>query len=187
MDLSERLKKIYKLTDQELESSLSYFLPEALQAKKYFLKEGNVADKIAYVRSGLLRSFIYNDNADDITTHFFHAGTVVISIYSFNNQVQSRENIVAVEDSDLLVISREKMQLLQQQIPVWAQIAKDTDEYKFNQQMNRSIRFQTLSATERYQQLMEKHPEIIQKVPLRNVASYLGIDIATLSRIRKKI
>lgn len=187
MDIKERLQAFYKLTNKELETSLGFFVPETITAKSYFLKEGKVSDKLAYTRSGLLRSFIYNDNADDITTHFFQAGTVVISMYSFNNQVPSRENIVAVEDSDLLVITRQNMKTLEQRLPVWKQIAKDTDEYKFNQQMNRSIRFQTLSATERYQQLMEKHPEIIQKVPLRHIASYLGIDIATLSRIRKKL
>jgi len=187
MDLERRLKEFYGMTNEELATSFTYFVPEKLKAKNYFLKKGKVSDKIAYVKSGLLRSFIYNDNADDITTHFFMAGSVAISIYSFNNQVPSRESIIAIEDADLLVITYEKMQELQMKIPTWKQIAKDTDEFKFNQQMNRSIRFQTLSASERYLQLLEKHPELVQKVALKHIASYIGVDIATLSRIRKKI
>jgi CRP/FNR family transcriptional regulator, anaerobic regulatory protein len=187
MDLKERLQKYYPFTEQDLTTTLSYFVPDKISAKSYFLKKGNVSDKIAFIRSGLLRSFIYNDNADDITTHFFQTGKVVISMESFNNQVPSKEFIIAVEDSDLLVITWQKMQELRQKVPVWYQIIKDVDEYKFKEQMNRSIRFQTLSATERYQLLLQKKPDIIQKVALRHIASYLGIDIATLSRIRKKL
>lgn len=186
MDLKERLKKYYNFTNEDLGTTFSFFLSDKIAAKSYFLKKGQVSDKIAFIRSGLLRSFIYNDHADDITTHFFQAGTVVISMNSFNNQVPSPEYIVAVEDSDLMVITYEQVQELCMKIPAWKQIIKDVDEYKFHQQLNRSIRFQTLSASERYLQLMEKKPELIQKVPLKHIASYLGIDIATLSRIRKK-
>ena len=175
------------MTDEELETSFGYFKPEILPAKSYFLKEGKVADKIAFVKSGLLRSFIYNDNADDITTHFFLKGSVAISIYSFNHQVPSRENIVAIEDCELLAITYRNMQELSQKVPVWQHIANDTDQHKFNQEMNRNIRFQTLSAKERYLQLIEKQPEIIQRVALKHIASYIGVDIATLSRLRKKL
>lgn len=186
-ELGSRLKHFYNMTHEEIETSFNYFLPETLPAKSFFLKQGKVAKKLAYIKSGLLRSFIYNDNADDITTHFFKPGTVAISIYSFSQQVPARENIIALENSELLVITYEKMQELQQIVPTWSKIAKDTDEFKYNQQLNRSIRFQTLSAKERYLQLMEKHPELIQRVPLKHIASYLGIDIATLSRLRKKL
>ena len=187
MDLKDRLKNIYNLTDQELALTIDQFVPEVLPAKRYFLKEGQISDRLAFIRSGLLRSFIYNDNADEITTHFFNAGKVLISMESFNGQKPSKEYIVAIEDSELLVATYDKMQQLIEKVPVWRQIIKDVDEFKFNEQMNRSIRFQTLSATERYEQLLQNNPEIVQKVALRHIASYLGIDIATLSRIRKKI
>ena len=133
MDLSARLRELYKMTDEELETSFGYFIPEALPAKSFFLKEGKVSDRLAYVRSGLLRSFIYNDNADEITTHFFVPGSVAIYMDSFNKQVPAQENIMAIEECELLVITYRGMKELQQKIPAWKQIAKDTDEYKFNQ------------------------------------------------------
>ncbi len=187
MELKDRLIQFYHLTKEEVETSMNFFIPEKLPAKSYFLKEGKISKKLAYVKSGLLRSFIFNDNADDITTHFFSEGTVVISIYSFNHQVASRESIVAVEDCELLTVTYENMQELSANVPAWKKIANDTDQYKFNQEMNRSIRFQTLTAKERYLQLMEKRPEIIQRVALKHIASYIGVDIATLSRLRKKL
>jgi CRP-like cAMP-binding protein len=186
MNIKEKLQTNYHFADQELETSLRYFKPERIQTKSFFLEEGKVSDKLAFVTSGMLRSFVYDDDADEVTTHFFLTGNVLISIDSFNNQVAAKENIVAVEDSELLVISYEEMNELMTTVPVWQQIAKDVDEYKFSEQMKRSIRFQTLSASERYQLLLQKKPEIVQKAPLRHIASYLGMDIATLSRIRKR-
>lgn len=187
MDLGSRLQEYYNMTDEELDISFRYFRPESLAAKTYFLKEGKVANRLAFLRSGMMRSFIYNDNADDITTHFFLPGTVVISIYSFNRQVPARESIITLEDCEVLVIGYQEMQELMEKVPAWKKVAADTDQYKFHQEMNRNIRFQTLSAKERYLQLMEKHPEVIRCAPLKHIASYIGVDIATLSRLRRRI
>jgi len=186
MDFKKELFEQYKLSGEDLENSIKYFEPEVFKAKSYFLKQGKVSDKIGVLKSGLLRSFVYNDNADDITTHFFQPGNVVISMDSFNNQTPSRENIVAIEDAELLVITYQRMKELYHVVPLWRQIAKDVDEIKYNNLMNRSIRFQTLSASERYQLFIQNNPEIIKRVALRHIASYIGVDIATLSRIRKK-
>jgi len=182
-----KLQEYYNFSEEDWALTEAAFLPEKLAAKNYFLKKDKVSDRIAYVLSGMLRSFFYNDQADEITTHFFKPKNVVISIESFNMQVPSLEFIVAVEDCELLVVSYDRMQDLMQRIPAWQQIVKNTDQYKYRQQMKRAIQFQTLSASERYMWLLEKHPDIVQKVALKHIASYLGIDIATLSRLRKRI
>ncbi len=187
MDLKENLKKYYNFTNKDLDLTFSFFIPEKIPAKTFFLKKDKISDRIGYIKSGLFRSFIYNDKADEITTHFFQQGNVLISMDSFNNQIPSNEYIIALEDSDLLVITYEKIQELCKKLPIWQQIIKDTDERKFKQQMDRAIRFQTLTAKERYQQMIAKQPVLVQKVALKHIASYLGIDIATLSRIRKKL
>jgi CRP-like cAMP-binding protein len=185
MDFKENLQTYYHLSDDELKETMRRFEPLVLPAKTHLVEKGAVADRIGYLRSGLLRSYFYDDLANDITTHFFKKGTVVISMESFNRQVPSNEYIVTLEKSELLVISYAKMMELFELVPVWRQIAKDVDEMKFNDLMNRSIQLQTLTARERYQLFCETHREVLQKVALRHVASYLGIDIATLSRIRK--
>ena len=186
MDLVERIIFFYNLTDEELEISRKAFKPKTLPAKSFFLEEGKIAREVGFIEIGLFRSFLYDDNANDITTHFFQPGTVLISMKSFNNQIPSKENIVALEDSKIYVISYNEMAKLYELVPAWRQITKDVDEMKFNALMNRSIQLQTLSASERYDLFCRNFPEIIQKVALKHIASYLGIDIATLSRIRKK-
>lgn len=187
MDLKERLYEQYNMSDADLKTSIKYFEPETLKAKCYFLKQGKTSDKLGFLKTGLLRSFFYNDNGDEITNHFFIPGNVAISIDSFNNQIPAKESIITVEDSELLIISFKNMTELFETVPIWRQIAKDVSEIKFNNLMNRSIMLQTLTASERYNLLIQNNPEIIQKVALKHIASYLGIDIATLSRIRNRL
>lgn len=187
MNLKDGLSKYYKLTKAEVDKSLSLFVPETLRTKEYFLKQGKISDKIGFLESGIIRSFFYDENGNDITTHFFQPGQVVISMKSFNSQIPTKENIITLEECKLLVITYSKMMELYEEIPVWREIAKTVDEIKYNDLNNRSIQLQTLSALERYQLFCEKNPLIIKTVPLRYIASFLGIDIATLSRIRKKI
>ena len=187
MDFKDRLIERYGFTGKDWQETVSRFEPQVLPVRALFLEKGKVADRLAYLRSGLMRSFFYDDQANDITTHFFKQGTVVISMKSFNDQVPSRENIIAMEDCEIDVITRSRMLELMEIVPAWRQIAKSVDESKFNQVMNRSIQLQTLSASERYELFLAKHPDILQRVALKHIASYLGIDIATLSRIRRSL
>lgn len=180
------IKKQYGLTDLEIEITLNSYIPENIKTNQYFLKQGIISDKIGYVKKGLLRAFFYNDNANEITTQFFPTGSLIISFDSFNNQIASKENIIAIENSELMVISYRKQKELYLKIPQWNQICKDLADYKSREMIGRAAQFQTLSATERYNIFCKENPELIQKVALRHIASYLGIDIATLSRIRKK-
>lgn len=187
MDFRESLIKHFNFTESDWQETISRFRPETLQPKTMFLETGKVADRIALIQSGLMRSFFYNDNADDITTHFFREGNVVISMKSFNMQVPSEEYIVTMEECEVLVATYHDMHELAERIPAWQKIISTVDHQKFNQQMKRAIQLQTLTAAERYQLFMEKHPDILRRVALKHVASYLGIDIATLSRIRRNL
>lgn len=187
MDFRESLIKHFNFSESDWEETISRFRSGILPAKTLFLEKGKVADRIALIQSGLMRSFFYNDNADDITTHFFREGNVVISMKSFNLRVPSEENIVAMEECRVLVATYNDMQELSERIPAWKKIISTVDQQKFNQQMKRSIQLQTLTAAERYQLFIEKQPEILRRVALKHVASYLGIDIATLSRIRRNL
>jgi len=187
MDFKDRLIEHYGFTDRDWNETVSRYRPETLQARSLFLEKGQIATRIAYLRSGMMRSFFYDDRANEITTHFFKKGSVVISMKSFNDQVPSREYIIAIEDCEMDVITYDRMQELIRVVPAWRQIGKDVDEAMYNSLMNRSIQLQTLTASERYELFIKKHPDILQKVALKHIASYLGIDIATLSRIRKSI
>jgi CRP-like cAMP-binding protein len=187
MQPKDNMAAFYGLSETDLQTTMSRYRPMVLKANDFFLEEGRVADKLGFVKSGILRAYFYNDNADEITTEFYPAGSLIVSFESFNNQVPSRENIVAVDDSELLVINYKYQKELYDLIPVWRQICKDMADGKSQEMIERSARFQTMTAAERYRQFCENNPEVARRVALRHIASFLGMDIATLSRIRRKV
>ena len=186
MEINENMIRQYGLSEADWNLAMSCFVPELVKAGGRFVKLGSVSEKIGFVGSGLLRSFFYDDDANEITTDFFQPGSMIISVESFNNQVPATENVVAIEDSSLFVISFQKLQELYQAIPVWHTICKDMADAKNNDLIARSVQFQTLTATERYRLFCQQNREVAKKAALGHIASYLGIDIATLSRIRRK-
>lgn len=186
MKIDKEFAARYQLTDQDLARTMSSYQPLTIKANEYFLEKGQVSQYIGFVKKGLLRSFFYDDQANEIITDFFSEGTLIIAFDSFNNRKPAQEYIKAVEDSELMVISYEKQQALYDQIPAWNQICKDLADNKSREMIERSKQFQSLSATERYRLFCQEKPDILQRATLGHIASYLGVDIATLSRIRRK-
>lgn len=176
----------YRLSPNDLQLTMSQYTPLNIEANHFFLKEGEVSKQLGFVKSGLFRSYTYDDNANEITQQFFPEGTLIISYDSFNNQVPSKENIKAIADSEVMVITYENQNKLYESIPAWKQICKDCSDQQNHEMIQRLREFQTLSATERYRKFCEENPSILQRATLGHIASYIGVDIATLSRIRKK-
>lgn len=177
----------YNLTEEEIKLTISSYVPLSVKANEFFLKEGKICNYIGFVTKGILRAYFFDDFANEITTQFYPEGSLIISFDSFNNQIPSKENIRAIEDTDLMVISFEKQKEIYQLVPVWNQICKDLADSISREMLERTRQFQTMSASERYYDFCKKHPDILQKVTLGYIASYIGVDIATLSRIRRKV
>ncbi|MBN2350696.1 MAG: Crp/Fnr family transcriptional regulator [Bacteroidales bacterium] len=176
----------YNLTEEEMKLTLGSYVPKTIKANDFFLKEGEICNYIGYVTKGLLRSYFYDDQANEITTSFFPESTLIIALDSFNNRAPSKEFIKAIEDSELSVVSYLRQMELYQLIPAWNQICKDLGDIKIGEMLNRTENFQTLTAAERYQRFCKEYPQLLQRVNLGYIASYIGVDNATLSRIRKK-
>jgi CRP-like cAMP-binding protein len=186
MKINENILDKYSLSEYELELTSRCFMPERIQAGAYFLKQGEVSGQIAFVKDGLLRSFVYDENTKEITTQFYPSGSLVISFESFNNQVPANENIVAIDTSELFIVTFQKLTKLYLTAPAWVEICKEVADANGIEAMARLLQFQTQTATERYQQFCRDYPQVIKRAAIGHIASYLGIDIATLSRIRKK-
>lgn len=187
MSFKEILFTKYNFTQTDWENTIQFFKAEELISKELFLKEKEISNKLALIKTGFLRTYIINDMGNEVTTNFHLAGTVVLSIDSFNNRVPSKENIVAAEQTALLTLNFNDLKKLYQLVPSWQQICMDVAEIKNQKLTERSLEFQTLTAFERYQNILISEPKIIQKATVGQIASYLGIDIATLSRIRNKL
>lgn len=147
------------------------------------LNEGEVCHEIVFVGKGMLRQFYYK-NGKDLTEHFSYEGCIIICIESLLKQEPTRLMVEALEPSVVYKIPYDALQRLISQSAEIHTFYRKVLEYSLivSQIKADSWRFET--ARERYNLLMEKHPEIIKRAPLAHIASYLLMTPETLSRVR---
>ena len=152
--------------------------------KKYFvLTQGHICENIYFVEKGLLRCY-YKKFGKEISSWFMQEGDVIVFVVSFFNQVESSENIQAIEDSVLYYLNYKELQFLYNNFHEFNFVGRILTEkyYQLSEQRLYSIRMQR--AQDRYHLLLEQFPQFILRVPSKYIASYLGITEETLSRIR---
>lgn len=182
--LQHMLVSLAPFTQEELEKSMHYFERQELSRNEFFNKAGRISDRLAFVNQGLLRSF-YILKGKETTTFFQLPGYIAVDLKSFVQHTPSIEHIQAVSDSELLVVRRKDLYALYNEDWKWQQVGRMLVEQAYFDMEKRSISLQIESAQDRYEKFLSEFPEVIQKVPLHQIASFLGISPETLSRIRK--
>ena len=149
------------------------------------LEEGQICRYLYFLEEGLLRFFVWRDGRD-VSKFFTAAPYCFTSQRSFTARQPARENIEALEDSILWRISQEDaFKLLE--VSAWSDfVRKLIQEVQFNtEEILEALQNET--AESRYQKMLDNGDELLQRVPLKHLASYLGIAPQSLSRIRKKL
>jgi CRP-like cAMP-binding protein len=182
-DFIELLNAIYPLSTAFKEDLTALLKEKKLQKKEYLLKSGHVCRNICFIKKGLVRCF-YNRGDMEICSWFMKEGDFIISVESFFTQKESFESIQALEDCEMYCIEYVELQLLYKKFPEFNFIGRILTEkyYVLSEQRLYSLRMQRSS--ERYQFIMNNYPELIQRVPSKYIASYLGVSEETMSRIR---
>ncbi|RYY40478.1 MAG: Crp/Fnr family transcriptional regulator [Chitinophagaceae bacterium] len=160
--------------------------PLSLKKGKLLLKEGELCTHIFFIRSGVLRGFIRNGTTDT-TTWITTENEMAASISSFVHQVEAPDYIQALEDCELLAISHADMETAYEQYPPFNLIARKFYEKYYVDAENRALLVRLKSADAKYTNLLRKQPELANRIPLKYIASYLGITLETLSRVRKRL
>lgn len=162
-------------------------LVERIEVKKgtLLLKQDAFCNNIYFIESGLARGFYYREGRE-VTSWFAVEREVITSMYAFIKQVPSIENIEIIEDSVLHALSYQDLQQLYQQYPAFNKAGRVLTEKYYIILEERIVSFQYQSAKKRYQDLVAQQSDLLRRVPLKHIASYLGISQETLSRIRTK-
>ncbi|RYE16699.1 MAG: Crp/Fnr family transcriptional regulator [Sphingobacteriaceae bacterium] len=153
----------------------------------FLLKKGKVANSYFCISEGLVRSYVYDFNGNDITTGFIGNNEIAIDVVSLFHQVPTVENFQALTDCRCYVIDFDKFQVLYHSIKGFNEWGRAWMSKSLFDLKQRTIAMITNSASDRYQRLQEQHPQILQQAPLKFIASYLGITDTSLSRIRKEL
>jgi CRP-like cAMP-binding protein len=177
------LKSLAPFSETELDAAKALFKIITLQKNDFFVKAGHFSDRIAFVQSGLLRSY-FTTNEKEVTTFFAQHGSVCLDAHSFFGLKPSQESIQAIIKSELLVIYREDLYSLYSENWKWQQVGRLLIERYFVASEERTIALQSKTAHELYEQFAAEFPDVLQMVSQHYIASYLGITPETLSRVR---
>jgi CRP-like cAMP-binding protein len=183
--LRQFIENYTSLTTEEWTKIFKCFEKRIIEKDEVILEEGKVCRYLYFVETGLFRFYI-TKNGNDITKFFTEAPYLFTSQASFNSEKPAMENIQAIEKSVIWQISYNQANELFE-LKSWADLArKITQEVQFyTEEILEEL--QTETAEFRYEKMQKNNPELLQRIPLKHLASFLGIAPQSLSRIRKKI
>jgi len=179
------IKRIVSIEQHELDLIRSRCRFKSIPKGRLVLKTGQIANQYFFIISGGLR-FYYELNNKENTTWVCFQNEFFTEISSLNPQKPTRFNIQAIEETQLLIIDKKDMDFLYAHIPSWEEFGRKVWEATAARMVDQLLNFQTMSAEERYAGFLEM-PELLMKIPVKDLASILGITPNALSRIRAKL
>jgi CRP-like cAMP-binding protein len=185
--LKSQINSIVPLSTDEWSQLLPFIEYKTLKKNSYFLQEGQICESIAFVNSGVLIYFKFFENGKEVTIDFAFKGGWVTDNQSRLNISPSILNIKAIVSTEILIFKNKDLAYLFEKIPKIERLNRILIEQSIIKFTQLSTDLQVLSARERYIKMIQKYPEVIQKLPLYHIANYLGIAPKSLSRIRNEI
>ena len=177
MDIKEIINQRYAMPDASLDK-LRQCLTEVSYPKGFrVLESGKVEKDIFFIKQGIVRAYTSVDGKE-ITFWVGKEGATLVSMKGYVNDEPGYETMELMEDSVLYVLERKKLKEL---------FSEDLHIANWGRRYARLISMLSAIASERYHELLEKEPDLLQRLPLGSIATYLGITQASLSRIRAQI
>jgi len=181
------VKEHISISEDEFEFCKTLFIPKKLRKRQYLLQEGDVCRYTAFVEKGMLRTFTVDEKGNEPILQFSMEGWWVTDLYSFLTDEPSRYNIEALEDCELLLITRPSWDILLEKVPAFERYFRILIQNNLIAIQRRLIGSMTKTAEGQYTKLIASFPTCLQRVPQHMIASFLGITPETLSRIRSQM
>ena len=175
------------LTGEEEELIKSFLTTKKLRKKQYLLQEGDICKTIAFVEKGALREYTLDENGNEHIVQFALEGWIISDLYSFLTGEPATYNIDALEDSELVLITKSSYEELLKKVPKYETYTRLNITGAYIAMQKRLTSTISASSEERYSAFNAIYPDIVQRVPQHMIASYMGLTPETLSRIRRKI
>jgi len=180
------IQQVLPMSTARAEQVAERFYPVKIERNAYLLKEGAVCNASHFVDSGILRSYTYDLEGNEVTTAFFSTNAYATDLLSFFKRTPAKEYIQAITDCETWRITYGDMQASFHAIPEFREFGRLNIVNQYSLLKERMLSNLQEPAEKRYADLIQAHPEILQQVPLKFIASYLGIADTSLSRIRKE-
>ncbi|WP_169739279.1 Crp/Fnr family transcriptional regulator [Dyadobacter crusticola] len=185
--LKSAFESLVELSQPEWDFLKEAFTVRVVESKTIIASEGDVAKEIYFICSGLARLFYQTKDSDQITAFIFSENMFASCLESFIKQQPSTQNLETIEPCTLLVLSKEKLDLLYEQVPKCHVIMRKVMEARFIYSQQLLSSYILAGPQERYELFVRQYPHLVQRVPQYILASFLGVTPVSLSRIRKRI
>jgi CRP-like cAMP-binding protein len=183
----QNIAKHVSLTSEEETLFLSKTATKFVKAKSILLSSNEIAKHTYFVNSGILRSFNINDNIIEHVLHFACEGWWIGDMYSYISQKPGNLFIEVIEDAEIVSISKENHQQLYHEIPKLERFFRILAENSLVSHQERLMDNLSLTAEERFEKFCTKYPTLIQKIPQKQIASYIGVTPEFLSKLKKRL
>ncbi|MDP9959241.1 Crp/Fnr family transcriptional regulator [Chryseobacterium lathyri] len=177
---------LFDIKKEIVENITETFNSFELKANEVLLNRGEISTKTFFLEKGYVRSFILNEDNEEITTNIYAAPCFVNDFLSFFRQQPAKETYQTITACSFWETGLENVQHNFHNIPEFREFSRLLFVLNYYSIHDRLIEMASQKASTRYFNLMKKHPDIFKFVPLKIIASYLGIKDSSLSRIRRQ-
>jgi CRP-like cAMP-binding protein len=184
--LQKYLTDHIEITDEELAAFSNKFNSKITKRGEILLEAGGICKHMYFVNKGCLRVYLVDDGGRESTRFLIPEGRFGTAFPSFILQESSQAWIQGVEPSEILYLTYQDFRSLPDILPSWEKLYRINLEQDYIASIKRIESLITMSAKERYAMLMKNSPELIQRLPSKIIADYLGISQETLSRLKSK-
>ena len=175
------------LSEDEIAMCTQYFEPILVTKNQIIEKEGQVPRYLYFIASGFMRLFHYNHLGDEVTTHINCPPGFLTPYSHFVNQTKSDEIVECITNCELLRITKDDLDYLTESSPAFKSFSIWVFQQAITYNETRAKELAILTAEQRYRKLIETYPAMIHNVPVRYIASFLGMKPESLSRIRRQM
>ncbi|MDB4902861.1 MAG: DNA-binding transcriptional activator YeiL [Mucilaginibacter sp.] len=182
--LLNNISKFIHLESNEQEIFISYLKQKKLKRKQIFLDEGEVCKYSAFVTEGCLRGYTVDKNGDEHVLSFAPPDWWIADMYSLISQKPGILTIEALEDTEIILLSKADQEKLYIEIPKFERFFRILIENSLVANQQRIIDNMSLTAEERYKIFCKRYPTLIDTLPQKQIASYIGVTPEFFSRMR---
>jgi len=176
----------FYLPNEDLKPFIASFHKLTVKKGRHLLRPKQDCNYIAFVQKGCFRVYYRDIKGKEIITWFSFSEMVITDLLGLYTTGKAQFYVEALEDSTLYKITKNDLEALYKQYPIYREFGRKFAEEALTMLMQRTLSLHTKSAEERYRELLQM-PDFMQNIPLKYLASYLGITDTSLSRIRKNI
>ena len=185
--LFDFIRQLIDIPQSDQELCRQYFTPYFVKKDTLLESGGTIHKYHNFIVSGYMRNFHHDEEGKEVTTDINDGSRFFTSYYSFIQQKPSNENLHCITDCKLLRINRADNETITRNGTSSQKYVETILQHYLESSKQRIIDLNTKTAKERYLKLLKNHPKIVKNIPINYIASYLGINPGSLSRIRQEI